>query len=148
MTSVTHMATGSAIAVVIQRPILAIPLAFFSHFLLDILPHFGFNREGYGEALNHRMSYFVIGWDVIAWVILLWILRGSAWYVYTAGIIAVLPDLAWPYRYVFFERNSKKLPKMPVSEFHSRIQWAEKPAFLIVEIFLFFATLLVITKLK
>ena len=41
MTTTAHALTGAAIAVVIKKPKLAIPLAFLSHFACDALPHFG-----------------------------------------------------------------------------------------------------------
>lgn len=148
MTASTHMATGSAIALAINRPVVAIPLAFLSHFILDILPHFGFSRGGYAELLKHKISYYVFVWDIFSLGLVLYILSGSAWTIFAAGVAAVLPDLAWPYRYFRYERKQKTLPRMPVSEFHSNIQWAEKPGYIIFEITLFILMLLAILGLK
>ena len=48
MLETPHVAVGAAIAVAIPNPFIAIPLAFASHFVLDIVPHW--NPHSYTEV--------------------------------------------------------------------------------------------------
>lgn len=41
MTATNHAVMGSIVAVGVANPVIGLPLAFASHFLLDSLPHFG-----------------------------------------------------------------------------------------------------------
>lgn len=47
MTATAHALIGSSIAASITNPLLGIPLAFISHFLADVIPH-------WDEGTNHR----------------------------------------------------------------------------------------------
>lgn len=51
MIATNHALTGAAIAVVIKQPILAIPLAFVSHFICDAIPHFGVDLKFNSRAM-------------------------------------------------------------------------------------------------
>jgi len=67
MLELPHTAVGAAIATKIPNPFLAIPLAFLSHFLLDLIPHW--NPSLYRETKKYgkptkKSTWFVIG-DVI-----------------------------------------------------------------------------------
>jgi len=58
MTITNHILAGAIIGAVIKEPALALPIAFASHFVMDALPHFGYEgNKGYGEALKHKLSY-------------------------------------------------------------------------------------------
>lgn len=48
MLETPHVAVGAAIAVAIPNPFIAIPLAFASHFVLDMVPHW--NPHSYTEV--------------------------------------------------------------------------------------------------
>jgi len=50
MLETPHVALGTAIAMKVGNPYLALPLAFASHFLLDKVPHW--NPHTYTEAVN------------------------------------------------------------------------------------------------
>ncbi|MFZ1324307.1 MAG: hypothetical protein WAQ57_04090 [Candidatus Saccharimonadales bacterium] len=41
MHTVNHAAAGAGIALAVRQPLLALPLALASHFVLDALPHYG-----------------------------------------------------------------------------------------------------------
>ena len=126
MTISNHMLAGTLIAVVIKQPLLALPLAFASHFVLDSLPHFGYEQRGFGELFRHKITYVVQALSIVGLVLL------AATGVYgwnlalLAGIIAVSPDLEWGYRYFFFERKGLTPPKTPLTDFHQKIQWCER----------------------
>ncbi len=51
MLETPHVAVGAAIAVAIPNPFIAIPLAFASHFILDMTPHW--NPHSYTEVQKY-----------------------------------------------------------------------------------------------
>lgn len=50
MTATNHALTGAVIALAINEPWLAIPLAFLSHFAIDAIPHWDY-------AINRKRPY-------------------------------------------------------------------------------------------
>ena len=117
---------------------------------MDALPHFGYaGRGGFEEALKHKLSSVVVGLDIIGWVFLLWVAWGLNWLVYVSAFVAVSPDLAWPYRYYLFERKGRKPPKKDIiSEWHSRMQWCERPWGLPIEIAVAVILITLVAKLR
>jgi hypothetical protein len=125
---VNHAAVGAGIALLVQQPALALPLAFLSHFVLDALPHYGIRGdEGYPALFKLRRTVVMVVFDIIGVAILTALLWGQAWYVFAAAVLAVSPDTIWLYRYFGFERFGKKPPKPgPITRFHQNIQWGER----------------------
>src|SRR5580704_14447947 len=105
MTTANHILVGSTIAVAIKQPLLALPLAFVSHFVLDSLPHFGYARAGYGTAFKHKMTYLELPLDALGVVIVLLTFHFSEILILSCALLAIFPDFEWPYRYFFFERK-------------------------------------------
>lgn len=66
MLETPHVALGAAIAVAIPNPLISIPLAFASHFILDMTPHWNphLNTETkkYGHLTNSTL--LIIGLDL------------------------------------------------------------------------------------
>ena len=152
MNTLNHLATGTIIALLIDKPLIAVPLAFLSHFALDAVPHFGFNagsESGYAEALEHKwLSTPPLVLDIFGTGILVWLIRGQPWYVFAAAVAAIVPDLKWPYRYFKFERKGIKPPKPDaITQFHLKIQWAERPWGLVIEIPYALAALFMVSRL-
>lgn len=63
-----HTVAGIAIGAAVSNPVLAIPAAFFSHFLLDFLPHW--DEIGLGRLAEHfqripRRSFRIILLDAL-----------------------------------------------------------------------------------
>ncbi len=137
MNTLNHAAAGAGISLAVSQPLLALPMAFVSHFVLDALPHHGHpNNGGYIEALKHkRLTYFSLGYESVGLVFLISLLFGQPWYVWMAGIIAVSPNLKWPYRYWFYERKGNLPPEADaLTKFHQWVQWCERPWGIAVEI--------------
>lgn len=135
MSIVNHGAVGALIAIVIKQPALALPIAFLSHFIMDALPHFGFNGNGFGEALkNKKLVILHQSFNVPAFMALMLILYPFGWIAYVGAAVAVSPDLAWPTRYWFYERHGKApRPNGPIIRFHHNIQWCERPWGFVIE---------------
>jgi hypothetical protein len=137
MSIANHSLVGALIALTVKQPVLALPLALLSHYVLDTLPHFGYAGQGYNEALKHPLTYIEQPFSWAAFVLLVVTLRDQGWLVYAAAAVAVSPDLMWPYRYFFFERVGKKPPGGGLTNFHRHIQWCERSWGVGVEIVFF-----------
>jgi len=118
MLETPHVALGAAIAVAIPNPIISIPLAFTSHFLLDMTPHWNphLNTETkkYGKLTNSTL--LIIGFDLACTALLV----GTVAYYFRsdnsmmlniimASFAAILPDVVegpyflWGYKNKFVD---------------------------------------------
>jgi hypothetical protein len=152
MTAANHAVTGALIAVIVDKPVLALPIAFLSHFVQDAIPHYGFpGHGGFGRALKHRLFRIMFYTDPILLAIVLGILihySADAW-VYLAALLAIGPDFEWLFAYFGFERRNKVPPRTPFAKIHAQVQWAERPWGAIVELAWFIlGTALLITLLQ
>jgi hypothetical protein len=155
MTATNHAITGAIVGLAISNPVLALPLAFASHFLIDMLPHFGFEgNRGFGEALKHRRSRAI---PIIEPILLLFIVLLLAYYsasiwVYCAAFLAVSPDFVGVYNYLAYEKKSKAQNKFLYFfhiRFHRPIQRFERPWGIYIEaIYFIVALVLMINLLK
>lgn len=130
MTATSHAVTGAAVATLVRQPLLALPLAFISHFVSDMVPHFGIDSK-----FGSRSMFWRLGIDgvVTVCIAIFLLISGvaNAWFLALAGFIAMSPDLMWLYHglkkhspadYGFFSRM------------HSGIQLYEKPLGIVIEI--------------
>jgi len=139
MTTSNHALVGSLIALSLKQPALVIPLAFVSHYILDVLPHFGNTNPSLDAHQKFRKHLFVEVLGLVGLILL--IATGIyGWNLVTiAAIIATLPDIEWPLRYIFFTAKGEKPRDTLTSRLHKRIQWCEREWGLIVEIIFFAA---------
>ena len=130
------MVTGAVIAAGLNQPVLALPLAFASHFVLDSLPHFGYKTEGgLAVLLRKKFAYLVLAFEIAAFTYLVATLWAQPWWYFLFALLAASPDSVMFYRYFFFELRHRTLPKLvPISRFHKRIQWGERPWGFAIEI--------------
>ena len=140
MTSTNHAMTGAVIALAVKQPALAIPLAFMSHFVLDVIPHFGIYEDDVVRRNNNRLFRAVIGIDIPVMLALLVIIPQLAagkiaWGIVLASMIAaVSPDSIWALRFIKEVRTKKWEPGGWYPRFHQAIQWFEKPIGLAIEL--------------
>lgn len=121
MTGLNHATTGIVIALIFKRPETAIPLAFLSHFLLDMVPHSFVPVERKklftGYLFLEALIMTVI--TIVSMIVFsdMWLLIG------VCAVVAFLPDFFWPFyyngklRYVRFFKS--------FYAFHKWIQWSE-----------------------
>ncbi len=100
-----HFLTGAAIAHLVPNPIIALPLAFVSHFALDCIPHTDFDLTP-GITLKKLLQYprlrklvifGTMGIDAVLLIVsTVWILSLSpaAFYLLAGGCAGILPDVA------------------------------------------------------
>lgn len=138
MTGLNHAATGTAIALIVKRPELALPLAFISHFVLDSVPH--------GIMPIHRKkifaSYLIV--ETIAMtsftVLCMLAFRDQWLLIGLCAFTAFLPDVLWPF---FFNGRWRDKPGLRVFyKFHKWIQHSETYRGWLVEV-LYFIVLLI-----
>lgn len=114
MVELPHTLVGIAIAAKLQNPALSLPLAFTSHFILDLLPHWNphLNKEmkKYGKVT--RATSLLISADVTLSLtigsIIAFFTASSLFHFFIillGGFLAVLPDIVegpyffWGWRY-------------------------------------------------
>jgi hypothetical protein len=150
MTATNHAVTGVAIALAVKQPALAIPLAFLSHFLLDMIPHY--NPAG---ATKHTFRNYSQGWatkfedenfktifitDMFVFVLILLIspflapASVSGLTVFFSALAAAAPDF-WSGRVLIYQKLGWKDPakKGWYTKFHVAIQFMERPWGILIE---------------
>lgn len=107
MLETPHVALGVAIAIAIPNPLISIPLAFASHFVLDMVPHWNphINTEmkKFGKLTNSTL--FIIGIDLFFAFVLTCFVGKTNPYIYLASFASILPDIAEGPYFLFGWRN-------------------------------------------
>jgi len=123
-----HALTGAAIALAVQQPLLAAPLAFFSHFVLDVTPHFGGTPV---YEFGHKYFLYIMAADGVATVTavtLVCILAPAmAALIVLCVLCAMLPDA------LLFTYYTQGKPNTWFHRVHLGMQWFERPPGLLVE---------------
>lgn len=129
MLATNHTLTGIAIAVSVHNSFTAAVLAFFSHFALDAVPHFGNSQTlhpGTRQFIYLLIGDIALGSLAFFTSVVLW--QEAAFGIFFAVTAALAPDFLHPIKWFF-----GKVVIPPFQEFHSRIQWSETPQGIIVE---------------
>lgn len=138
MTGINHVTTGAVIAVGLNKPVLALPLALVSHFVTDALPHFNHDLRFGGHEIPHKITAQIdICTAVVISVVYGFILPSSAWLIWACCILAALPDAMWVHSDLLAGRPSPVRRGTFLGEmryWHSKIQWSESFRGLYVEI--------------
>ena len=99
MTATNHILTGATIALAVNHPAVAIPLAFVSHFAWDAIPHFGDGTEDVFNRNKKRIFRIIVFTDifftVLTTTILLMTLSGkvSLLILLACMLASFLPDI-------------------------------------------------------
>lgn len=123
MTGLSHAATGVAIAVAVPHAVLALPLAFVSHFILDKFPHWGV------EHLDGRHKVFrrIILLDTIAGVsfvlLMMFAMPQHALLIALAAMAATAPDLMWLPNFIREVKGLASKPHNAIMRWHSKLQF-------------------------
>lgn len=134
MTFTNHLMTGAAIGMAVDRPLIALPLAFLSHFVLDALPHFGTKYHERHEFHVSSLKRAVLAIDaILGFSLLLWLLLGGYYFGLLCAVTAFSPDFAWVARYAAFHLRENIKSRNLFSRFHAGIQWCERPWGILVE---------------
>lgn len=134
MTATNHALTGAAIATIIKQPLLAVPLAFVSHFVCDALPHFGLGLQFGSKKMWRYLQAEAFAMTTIGIFLLIAGTQQTVWLLMLCGFAAMSPDLAW---YFYGKKGVQGNPEKmgPISRFHARIQWSETKWGIVPELF-------------
>jgi hypothetical protein len=140
MTATNHMLTGAVIAAAVQQPLLVVPLAFVSHFVLDMFPHFGVEESDTAARNNHPLFRIVLTADLVILALVLVLVpilfndHVSGWILLLGMIAAWIPDVVWIVHFWRDRRGYERKKPIALTRFHQKIQWFERPPGLITEV--------------
>ena len=127
MTGFNHAATGALITVLVN-PVLAVPLAFASHFVLDAIPHFGweFNDDVFKRNRTKTFRAAVALETILVSTALIFlpiILRPTVdwWITLLVMLSALFMDLVWVYRGIREEITKKVKPRNKIMNIHLNV---------------------------
>lgn len=135
MTALNHALTGTAIGLIVGRPELAIPLALLSHYICDVLPHFGTSKPDKALKSSGFRNYLIA--EALACMLMvvgLFWLQPVHWLLAAVcAFVAAAPDLLSINRYLK-TRQGKPWRPNPYSRLAKGIQWFERPVGALIEI--------------
>lgn len=146
MTAVNHALTGTVIGLVVSQPLLAVPLAVGSHYVCDVLPHFGTGLSDKVLLKTNKFRNYLIAEAglCLALVVLLASFRPEHWLLAAiCAFAAAAPDLLSVNRYFTIRRGRHWQPGR-YTRFASDIQWFERPIGAVVEVTWFVAAVAII----
>ena len=118
MIALNHVLAGTAIGLAVKQPALAAPLAFLSHFLLDITPHFSYSWPSVRFITIWAIDAVL---SVTAIALLGLVAPEYALAIIVGGVFAESPDVFWIYERLILNAKSKNW----FFVFHRSIQWSE-----------------------
>ncbi len=136
MTAINHAMTGAVIGLSIHQPLLAIPLAFVSHFLMDALPHYDPRVPEEELFKSKRFRNYLISEASLCFllVLVLAISQPTNWLLACiCAFVAAMPDLFSINRF-WSVRQGKSWRGNAYSNFASRIQRYAQPKGALLEI--------------
>ena len=152
MVATNHAVTGALLGLAIGNPLLAVPVAFASHFVLDAVPHYdppGNESERIG-AKRFRVQLAADASLCFLLVVCLALTHPRHWVTAAfSAFAATSPDLFWIPKFLHAQRTGKTLQSSNVFwRFHSWVQWHTSPKLAPLELVWFALTFgYLVTKL-
>lgn len=146
MRAINHALTGASIGVLVRQPELAIPAALISHYICDIIPHYGSGAPEEDEISSVLFKRLLIidFFLCVTLVVILAILHPISWQLASlCAFIAASPDLLSAKRFLTSRRHKLPRPNAYI-RFAKNIQLYEKPPGAIVEIVWFSGALVIL----
>lgn len=152
MLYIIHILLGILIALIFNNPLLIIPLAFLSHFLLDMMPHWDgeFDKKDFektGVAKIKKSDIYIRSIDFISSICLLtyFFISSNNYNILYGAFFSLLPDFLKIGYYTKIKKN-KYFKKY--LNFHSKIQKdTQKIIGLIIQLIFFIILMILIIKL-
>ncbi len=149
MTATNHAMTGAIVGLTVASPVIALPLAFVSHYVLDAIPHFKANQPD--EVLlktNWFRNYLVVeALLCFLIVVALFVSRPNYWFIPAmCAFLAAAPDLFSINKYLKVRAGKQWKPGWYV-KFAGGIQWFQRPIGAVVEVAWFIAALTVLANI-
>jgi hypothetical protein len=122
MTGFNHGITGALIAITVKNPVLAVPLSFASHYLTDMIPHFGFKQDVVLGKKFNRFILFDFIFSLVLMVVLGLLFPQQKWLIWICMIAAAIPDIVW----WIYRKSVTKWPKGLDSFTKMHFKWNAK----------------------
>lgn len=133
MTAINHALTGSLIGLAVHQPLLAIPAAFLSHIVCDIIPHYGNAKDEWIASRGFRNYLALDALLCVLLVVLLAASRPSGWALAAVcAFVATSPDFLWISKFVAARRGQHHTFNR-LEKFLADIQWFQRPIGAFVE---------------
>lgn len=146
MTATNHALTGAIIGLVVGEPLVALPAALASHFVCDVIPHFGSSlpKKVRLKTAGFRNYLIVDASLCVLLVVCLAIFQPQNWLLAAVcAFLATSPDLFWINKYLK-TRRGKHWKRGAFTTFAGKIQWFERPIGAVVEIAWFIAAVIIL----
>jgi Mn2+/Fe2+ NRAMP family transporter len=144
MTIINHAATGVLVAVAIHNPWIALPAAFLSHFVIDVIPHWDYKFKN----KYYKQAALLCDITLTLWLLIILSLSADASrrLIIAGAFLGVLPDLMWAPYIMFGKPTPMDRPNLLhfLRRLHLKIQWSETPWGIYVEAVWFVFTLYLI----
>ncbi|HET7320095.1 MAG TPA: hypothetical protein VFI84_00745 [Candidatus Saccharimonadales bacterium] len=140
MTATNHALTGAFIGLAVGNPWVAIPAAFVSHFVCDVIPHYDVPGKTKEERLLSPLFLYVqiyAGAILCGLIVLgLGLFHPLHWLLAAiCAFTATTPDLIFMPRFIYAKRTGvDPLNRNWFWRFHNRIQWFQEPVGVLVEV--------------
>jgi len=110
-----HLIFGAAIASKISNPFLALPLAFLSHFLLDMLPHDEYSIENVKKKRWNKsfFDFLKVFGDISFGFLLLYLFSGKEAIIFAGAFAAMAPDGITLFSIIFPKNKLTALHQKP-----------------------------------
>jgi hypothetical protein len=134
MTATNHAVTGAVLGLALGNPLIALPIAFVSHYALDILPHFGNSDNPNFIKSKFFRNFLILDASVCVLLVLaLGVVKPEHWVLASiCAFVATSPDLALIPRFIAAKQNKPYTPGA-YNRFATAIQRYEKPEGALVE---------------
>jgi hypothetical protein len=139
MTGLSHAVTGALVVAAINKPVLALPAALASHFLVDAIPHWNYEIKPH---IARRIVVMLA--DLTLSLTLLLVLAvtvdANPYLVIAGGLLGILPDTMWLRFFITGRPSIHGNPKRLINrvrQFHHWIQWSETAKGFFVELIWF-----------
>lgn len=127
MVAINHATTGAIIGLSVANPLIALPAALISHFVLDIIPHYGNNKPGFIASKKFKAMLGIDALLCMLLVIFLGISQPQHWILAAVcAFVAALPDFLWIPKFLA-ARAQKTYNPTRFDAFAARIQWFQRP---------------------
>jgi hypothetical protein len=149
MRAINHALTGATIGVLIGEPLIAVPLAFVSHYICDMIPHYGtaIAEEKELNSVQFRVLLFLDFCLCVLLVVILALYKPQFWILAAVcAFVATSPDLFSINRYRSARRGTTSKPGSYIKFAHG-IQWFERPIGAVVEVAWFIAMLIILVPI-
>ena len=136
MIATNHALTGAIIGLSLNQPLMAVPLALMSHFVMDALPHYGSNLPDTVLYKTKIFRNYLVLEAIVCFLIVvtLALMRPENWILGSVcAFVAAAPDLASINHYVKLRYGKLWQPGLYV-KFAGSIQWFQRPIGWVVEL--------------